>query len=67
MKLRTVLLLIILAMLIWLFKPANAMSEAKRLWRQRDLMLRTLVVIIMIYFIYGFYELYQRGWLTPGG
>jgi hypothetical protein len=66
MKLRTLLLLVMLITLAWLFKPANATAEAKRLWRQRDLMLRTLVVIILVYLVYGFYELYQRGGIPLG-
>jgi hypothetical protein len=63
MKLRTLFLLIVLIVLIWLFKPKNAWGEVRRMWAQRELMLRTLVVIIVVYLLYGFYELYQRGWI----
>jgi len=58
----TILLLIIL---FWLFTPKTVWREAQRLWAQRDLMLRTLVVIIIVYFVYGIYELHQRGWFSP--
>ena len=57
--------MIIALLLVWFFKPSNAWAEAKRMWSQRELMLRTLVVIIMIYLAYGIYQLYERGWLTP--
>jgi hypothetical protein len=66
MKTRTLFLLLIILGLIWLFKPANAWAEARRMWAQRELMLRTLVVVIVLYLLYGVYELYQRGWLTLG-
>jgi hypothetical protein len=64
MRVRVLFLLLVLLLLIWLFKPANAWSEAKRMWSQRELMLRVLVVIIVLYMVYGVYELYQRGWLV---
>ena len=62
---RTFLTLLVIVLLVWLFKPSTVWRELKRMWSQRELMLRTLVVIILIYLAYGFYELYERGWFTP--
>jgi putative effector of murein hydrolase len=64
MRTRTLFLLLIVLLLFWLFKPANAWGEAKRMWAQRELLVRTLVVIIIIYMAYGVYQLYQRGWIV---
>ncbi len=65
MRTRTLLLLIIVLVLLWRFKPTKAWGELKRMWAQRELLLGTLVVIIAIYMAYGFYQLYQRGGLDP--
>ena len=66
MKTRILFLFLILLGMIWFFKPANVWSEARRMWAQRELLLRTLVVIIVLYLLYGIYELYQQGWLSFG-
>ncbi|RIK45013.1 MAG: hypothetical protein DCC55_00605 [Chloroflexi bacterium] len=64
MKTRTLFLLLVLVVLLWLFKPAQVWGEARRMWRQRELMLKVLVAMIVLYLLYGMYELYERGWLT---
>jgi len=64
MRIRTLFLLLIVLLMFWLFKPANAWGEARRMWAQRELLVRVLVVIIMLYMAYGVYQLYQRGWIT---
>lgn len=65
MKTRTLFLLLVLVVLIWLFKPAQVWGEARRMWRQRELMLKVLVAMIVLYLLYGVYELYEQGWLIP--
>jgi hypothetical protein len=61
---RTLFLLLVLA-LIWLLRPSSMWNESKRMWAQRELLLRVLVVIIVLYFGYGLYELYRTGWFAP--
>jgi hypothetical protein len=64
MKTRFLIYLLLILLLLWLFKPARVWSEAKRMWSQRELMVRTLVVLIVLYFVYGLYSLYQQGWFA---
>lgn len=65
MNVRRTLFLLTILVLIWLLRPGQVWSESKRMWTQRELILRTLVVIVILYFAYGLYELYQRGWFSP--
>jgi hypothetical protein len=59
---RTFLLLLIL-LLVFFMRPGTMWQEGKRMWSQRELIVRLLVFMIGLYFAYGLYELYTRGWL----
>jgi hypothetical protein len=37
-------------------RPGTAWQEGKRIWSQRELIVRLLVVMIALYFAYGIYE-----------
>lgn len=57
--------LLVLALIIILvfYKGRGVWRELKRVWGQRDYVLKVLVVAIGIYLIYGVYSMYQRGML----
>jgi hypothetical protein len=57
------LLWLLLLLIIVLMRPSGLWQELKRMWAQRELLLRVLVVMIGIYFLYGLYSMYQRGML----
>lgn len=59
---RIFFLLVIIFILLW-FKPSTLWAELKRSWRQREWMLKVLVVIIGLYLLYGVYNMYKRGML----
>jgi hypothetical protein len=63
MTLRSMLLLIILLLLAFAYRPRVVWRELMQVWGRRKRVLRTLVVVITIYFIYGLYTIYQRGML----
>jgi cadmium resistance protein CadD (predicted permease) len=68
MNLRRTLFLLLIVALIWLFRPAGTWNELQRIWERRELVLRALVFIILVYFLYGLYSLYEQGrlaWLLP--
>jgi succinate dehydrogenase hydrophobic anchor subunit len=59
---RILLLLVIIFILLW-FKPATIWAEMKRSWKQREWILKIMVVIISIYLVYGVYSMYKQGML----
>lgn len=63
MSSRTWFLLVVLLFLILLVKPGKLWAEMKRIWSQRDIILRLLVLIVGLYFLYGVYRLYSQGML----
>jgi hypothetical protein len=62
---RRFLFLFLVLICFWVFKPAKMWDESKRIWAQRELILRILVTLIVAYFAYGLYELYRQGWFAP--
>ncbi len=64
MSLSRIFWLLVLLLLILIFKPSGLWKEMKRIWAQRELVLRILVTVIVLYFLYGLYSLYARG-MTP--
>jgi hypothetical protein len=63
MNARRIFLLLLILLLIWMMRPGQVWQEGKRIWSQRELVVRLLVIMIGLYFAYGVYELYNRGWL----
>jgi hypothetical protein len=63
MSSRTWFLLIVVLFLLLLFKPGTLWAEMKRIWSQREIILRFLVIIVGLYFLYGVYRLYSQGML----
>jgi hypothetical protein len=61
---RTWLLLILLIIVVTLYRPRGVWREVKRLWGQRDYLLKVLFVVVSIYFVYGLYNMYERGMLS---
>jgi hypothetical protein len=67
MNAQRIFLLLIIIFLLLLYKPSGIWAEMRRTWRMRDSILRVLVLIIGLYFLYGILQLYLRGdlaWLT---
>jgi len=60
MNIRRIFFLLVILGLVFLFKPKATMSEAQRVWSQRDWILYVLVTAVGIYLIYGLYGLYLR-------
>lgn len=57
------LLLVILILVLVLYRGRGVWRELKRIWGQRDYVLKVLVLAIGIYLVYGLYSMYQRGML----
>lgn len=62
MNLRRILFLLLIVTLIWLFRPAGVRNELQRIWSRREIVLRALVVMILVYFVYGLFLLYEQGY-----
>ncbi|NJN84391.1 MAG: hypothetical protein HC802_20340 [Caldilineaceae bacterium] len=54
MKLGRLTLLLLIILIIFLMKPGAFINESKRLWEQRDRILRVTVFVLGIYLLYGF-------------
>ena len=61
---RTLLLIILAIVIVTVYRPRGVWREVKRLWGQRDYLLRVIVVVVGIYFLYGLYNMYERGMLS---
>ena len=57
---RFLLTVIIILLLYSVFKPVATWQEARRIWSQRDYILRVLVTVIAVYFLYGLFQLWAR-------
>lgn len=57
---RFLLTVIIILLLYSVIKPAATWQEARRMWSQRDRILRVLVTVISVYFLYGLFQLWAR-------
>ncbi|MFN2203580.1 MAG: hypothetical protein ACK2UO_20455 [Caldilineaceae bacterium] len=58
---RKLLIVIMILALAFLLRPRGMWGEARRSWDQRNRIMRTLVVIIGVYLIYGLFKMYQAG------
>ena len=45
-------------------RPRMMWRQAMRVWDQRDYALKVIVVVVGIYFLYGLYNMYERGMLS---
>ena len=61
---RTLLLIILVIVIVTVYRPRGVWREMMRLWGQRDYVLRVVVTVMGIYFLYGLYTMYERGMLT---
>ena len=61
MSLRRLIFVLLLLIIVLLWKPSGAWTQSKVMWEQRDRFLRVAVVVLAIYMIYGFYQLYRQG------
>lgn len=63
MKLRNVLALIVIMLFLIALKPRGMWTELKRSWAQRERIVRVLFFVVIVYFLYGLYTMYQKGML----
>lgn len=63
MKLRYMLVLIVIMLFFIVLKPRGMWAEFKRTWAQRERIVRVLFFVVVVYFLYGLYSMYQRGML----
>ncbi len=61
MKLRTVLMLIVIMLFLIALKPRGMWTEIKRSWAERERIMRVLFFMVVVYFLYGLYSMYQKG------
>ncbi len=61
MKLRTVLMLIVIMLFLIALKPRGMWTEIKRSWAERERIMRVLFFVVVVYFLYGLYSMYQKG------
>jgi hypothetical protein len=61
---RTFLLLILLLIILVVYRPRGLWRELMRMWDQREYILKVVVVVMGIYFLYGLYSMYERGMLN---
>ena len=51
---------ILLLFVILVLRPKGLWRELKNIWRQREFILRVLITIVSLYFLYGLYMLYNE-------
>ena len=61
---RTLLLIILIVVIVTVYRPRGVWREAMSIWGLRDYVLRVIVTVMGIYFLYGLYTMYERGMLT---
>ncbi len=61
---RTLLLVILLIVVVTVYRPRGVWRELMRMWDQREYVLKVIVVVMGIYFLYGLYNMYERGMLS---
>lgn len=59
---RKYIYLFLIIVLLWFYLgPRGLWKEFRRIWSQRERVLRMLVVVIGLYLIYGIYTIYAQG------
>jgi len=62
--LQVFLIIILIIVLLTASRPRMMWRQAMRVWNQRDYTLQVIVVVVGIYFLYGLYNMYERGMLN---
>lgn len=60
MNRRIFYLLLIILILAFLGRPSDTWQEMRRAWARRDWILKVLVTVISVYFLYGLFKLWAR-------
>ncbi len=63
MNIRRILILLMVLLIVVLARPRGVWNESRQLWGQRNRILRVLVVTVVVYFLYGLFQLYRQGWV----
>jgi hypothetical protein len=61
---RTLLLIVLVIVIVTVYRPRGVWRELMRMWGQRDYVLKVIVVVMGIYFLYGLYTMYESGMLS---
>ena len=56
---RKLVIVIALLLLVFLLRPKGMWGELKQSWEQRNRILRVLVIMVVVYLVYGFFKIYQ--------
>lgn len=62
--LQLILVIILVIVMLTATRPRMVWRQAMRVWNQRDYTLKVIVVVVGIYFLYGLYNMYERGMLN---
>jgi hypothetical protein len=61
---RTLLVIILLIVVATAYRPRLIWRQFLRVFDRRDYTLKVIVLVVGIYFLYGLYNMYERGMLN---
>jgi hypothetical protein len=62
--LQVILVIILVIVMMTASRPRMVWRQVMRVWNQRDYTLKVIVLVVGIYFLYGLYNMYERGMLS---
>jgi hypothetical protein len=62
--LQVILVIILVIVMMTASRPRMVWRQVMRVWNQRDYTLKVIVIVVGIYFLYGLYNMYERGMLS---
>jgi hypothetical protein len=63
MSSRRILIYLVIAFLVLAaMRPRETWRQAQQMWSQRGYLMAVLVTTIVIYLVYGLYQMYQQGY-----
>lgn len=63
MSSRRILIYLVIALLILAaMRPRETWRQAQQMWSQRNYVMAIVVTTIVVYLIYGLYQMYQQGY-----
>lgn len=62
--LQFILIVILIIVMMTASRPRMVWRQVMRVWNQRDYLIKVIVIVVGIYFLYGLYNMYERGMLS---
>jgi len=62
--LQFILIIILVIVMMTASRPRMMWRQALFVWNQRDYAIKVIVIVVGIYFLYGLYNMYERGMLS---